>query len=60
MPLVEGKKVTSFTNSEEAAAAAGLRVTGVVPFLVEDELKAKAATSHAALSGRPTWCAMAC
>jgi putative intracellular protease/amidase len=36
-PLVEGKKVTGFTNSEEA----GVGLTEVVPFLVEDELKAK-------------------
>lgn len=36
-PLVEGKKVTGFTNSEEEAVG----LTNVVPFLVEDELKAK-------------------
>jgi len=36
-PLVEGKKVTGFTNSEEA----GVELTDIVPFLVEDELKAK-------------------
>jgi putative intracellular protease/amidase len=36
-PLVEGKKVTGFTNGEEAAVG----LTEVVPFLVEDELKAK-------------------
>lgn len=34
-PLVEGKKVTGFTNSEEEA----VQLTKVVPFLVEDELK---------------------
>lgn len=34
-PLVDGQKVTGFTNSEEAA----VELTGVVPFLVEDELK---------------------
>ncbi len=34
-PLVNGKKVTGFTNSEEAAVG----LTDVVPFLVEDELK---------------------
>ncbi len=34
-PLVKGKEVTGFTNSEEAAV--GLK--GVVPFLVEDMLK---------------------
>ncbi|MBI0330306.1 type 1 glutamine amidotransferase domain-containing protein [Burkholderia plantarii] len=36
-PLVQGKQVTGFTNSEEAAVG----LTDVVPFLVEDELKAK-------------------
>jgi putative intracellular protease/amidase len=36
-PLVEGKQVTGFTNSEEE----GVGLTNVVPFLVEDELKAK-------------------
>lgn len=36
-PLVEGKVVTGFTNTEEAAVG----LTEVVPFLVEDELKAK-------------------
>jgi putative intracellular protease/amidase len=35
-PLVEGKKVTGFTNSEEDAVG----LTDVVPFLVEDMLKA--------------------
>lgn len=34
-PLVQGKKVTGFANSEEAAVG----LTEVVPFLVEDELK---------------------
>ncbi len=36
-PLVEGKQVTGFSNSEEAAVG----LTDVVPFLVEDELKAR-------------------
>lgn len=39
-PFVLGKKVTGFTNTEEAAVG----LTDVVPFLVEDELKAKGAT----------------
>lgn len=39
-PLVAGKQVTGFTNSEEAAVG----LTDVVPFLVEDML-----TSHGAL-----------
>lgn len=34
-PLVKGKKVTGFTNSEEE----GVQLTKVVPFLVEDMLK---------------------
>ena len=36
-PLVQGKNVTGFTNTEEEAVG----LTHVVPFLVEDELKAK-------------------
>jgi putative intracellular protease/amidase len=35
-PLVAGRKVTGFTNSEEA----GVGLTDVVPFLVEDMLRA--------------------
>lgn len=34
-PLVEGKRVTGFANSEEEE----VQLTRVVPFLVEDELK---------------------
>ena len=37
MPLVNGKRVTGFTDGEEAAVG----LTDVVPFLVEDMLKAK-------------------
>lgn len=36
-PLVKGKRVTGFSNTEEEA----VQLTDVVPFLVEDELKAK-------------------
>ena len=36
-PLVDGKQVTGFTNTEEA----GVGLTDIVPFLVEDELKAR-------------------
>ncbi|MEM6049638.1 type 1 glutamine amidotransferase domain-containing protein [Erwinia sp. P7711] len=36
-PLVQGKKVTGFTNTEEEAVG----LTRIVPFLVEDELIAK-------------------
>ena len=36
-PLVQGRKVTGFTNTEEEA----VQLTKIVPFLVEDELVAK-------------------
>lgn len=36
-PLVKGKKVTGFTNTEEEA----VQLIQVVPFLLEDELKSK-------------------
>ncbi|MEO8583815.1 MAG: type 1 glutamine amidotransferase domain-containing protein [Flavitalea sp.] len=36
-PLLKGKKVTGFTNSEEEAVG----LTKVVPYLLEEELKAK-------------------
>jgi len=35
-PLVKGRRVTGFTNSEEAA----VELTDVVPFLIEDEFQA--------------------
>lgn len=35
--LVKGKKVTGFTNTEEE----GVKLTDVVPYLLEDELKAR-------------------
>ena len=35
VPLVKGKRVTGFANTEEEA----VQLTHVVPFLVEDELK---------------------
>src|SRR5271156_203176 len=35
VPIVRGKRVTGFTNGEEE----GVKLTHVVPFLVEDELK---------------------
>ena len=38
-PLVKGKNVTGFTNGEEEA----VKLTDVVPFLLEDMLKAKGA-----------------
>ena len=36
-PLVKGKKVTGFTNTEEE----GVKLTDIVPFLLENELKNK-------------------
>ncbi|NNE05002.1 MAG: type 1 glutamine amidotransferase domain-containing protein [Xanthomonadales bacterium] len=39
LPLVHGKQVTGFSNSEEAA----VQLTDIVPFLLEDELKSKGA-----------------
>ena len=36
-PIVEGKEVTGFTNTEEEAVG----LTRIVPFLVEDELAAQ-------------------
>jgi putative intracellular protease/amidase len=39
-PIVQGKKVTGFSNSEEAASG----LTKVVPFLLEDMLKSNGAT----------------
>ena len=38
-PLVSGRRVTGFSNTEEAA----VELTNVVPFLVEDMLKANGA-----------------
>lgn len=55
-PLVEGKKVTGFSNSEEAAVG----LTDVVPFLVEDELKALAGFTRAARIGARLSSRMAC
>ncbi|WP_010545405.1 ThiJ/PfpI domain-containing protein [Sphingomonas elodea] len=39
-PLVQGRRVTGFTNSEEAA----VELTDVVPFLIEDEFQKLGAT----------------
>lgn len=41
-PLVSGKRVTGFSNSEEAA----VQLTDIVPFLVEDMLKANGGDYH--------------
>lgn len=48
-PAVDGKKVTGFTNSEEAAVG----LTEVAPFLVEDELIAKGANFQKAGDWQP-------
>lgn len=39
VPLIKGKKVTGFSNTEEEA----VQLTKIVPFLLEDELKSKGA-----------------
>lgn len=48
-PLVKGKNVTGFTNSEEQAVG----LTHVVPFLVEDMLKANGASYSKAGDWQP-------
>jgi putative intracellular protease/amidase len=48
-PLVKGKRVTGFTNGEEEA----VRLTDVVPFLVEDELKRLGATFEKLANWQP-------
>lgn len=55
-PLVKGKQVTGFTNSEEEA----VQLTNVVPFLVEDELKAKGGIFRKGRIGRFTPVRMGC
>jgi putative intracellular protease/amidase len=49
-PLVKGKRVTDFTNGEEAA----MNLTHVVPFLVEDDLKRIGAFKRTQLTGPPS------
>ncbi|MGI3777882.1 MAG: type 1 glutamine amidotransferase domain-containing protein [Janthinobacterium lividum] len=48
-PLVEGRQVTGFTNSEEEAVG----LTAIVPFLVEDELRAKGGLYSSAADWAP-------
>jgi putative intracellular protease/amidase len=48
-PLVSGKRVTGFSNSEEAAVG----LTDVVPFLVEDMLKANGGRYEQAADWQP-------
>lgn len=55
-PLVQGKDVTGFTNSEEE----GVQLTKIVPFLVEDELKAKGGNYSKGSDWGPTSCETAC
>ena len=50
-PLVQGKSVTGFTNTEEAAVG----LTDVVPFLVEDALKKTVASTPRPLTGSLTY-----
>ena len=47
--LVQGKRVTGFTNTEEEA----IGLTNVVPFLVEEELNAKGAIFSKAADWQP-------
>jgi putative intracellular protease/amidase len=49
-PLVKGKRVTRFTNGEEAA----MNLTHFVPFLVEGELKRIGASMRRQPTGRPS------
>ena len=48
-PLVEGKKVTGFSNDEEAA----VQLTDVVPFLLEDMLRANGAHYSSVANWQP-------
>lgn len=48
-PLVQGRKVTGFTNSEEAA----VELTDVVPFLIEDEFRKLGATYQKGVDWAP-------
>jgi putative intracellular protease/amidase len=48
-PLVKGKRVTGFTNEEEAE----VQLTKIVPFLVEDELKRLGARFEKVPNWRP-------
>jgi len=50
-PLVSGKTVTGFTNTEEE----GVGLTKIAPFLIEDMLKANGGIIGKATTGRPSW-----
>ncbi|MCH5688612.1 hypothetical protein LWM68_32795 [Niabella sp. W65] len=47
--LVKGKKVNGFTNEEEEL----VKLTGVVPFLLEDQLKEKGGIYEKSAPGSP-------
>ena len=49
IPLVQGKSITGFSNSEEAA----VQLTDVVPFSIEDELQAKGGNYSKAENWQP-------
>lgn len=51
-PIVKGKKVTGFSNTEED----GVELTSIVPYLVEDELKAKGGDYQEAEAFTPKVC----
>jgi putative intracellular protease/amidase len=53
-PLVIGKSVTGFSNSEEEA----VRLAHVVPFLVEDSLPKMAAITQKGGTGNRKWWSM--
>jgi putative intracellular protease/amidase len=48
--LISGKRVAGFTNSEESAVG----LTGVVPFLLQDELTKRGAHHSGAADFQPT------
>ncbi|MFF4360251.1 hypothetical protein [Streptomyces sp. NPDC001604] len=50
-PLVAGRKVTRFTDSEEEVTG----LTKVMPFLVEDELSPREPTSPRPVTSNRTW-----
>ncbi|MDP2177070.1 MAG: hypothetical protein Q8K07_00225 [Methylicorpusculum sp.] len=52
--LVSGRRMTGFTNTEEA----GVGLTKIVPFLVEDMLKANGGSMKKARIGDPMWLSM--
>lgn len=55
-PLVSGKRVTGFANSEEDA----VQLTQIVPFLVEDMSRPTVATTPRARIGIPMSSSTAC